>query len=136
MKRFNTALDNAKGTYLQEGPSVDLKEIVQGFLQFTKKHLKYQNPPKVVLSKNHSQVLKVRALGCYNMDDNLIWLYVRNRNAADILRTLGHELVHVKQLEDNKSVDGSTGSSDENEANSQAGVLLRNYGALHPEIYN
>ncbi len=31
--------------------------------------------------------------------------------------------------------DGSDGSPIENEANSLAGVIMRQYGKLHPEIY-
>jgi Zn-dependent peptidase ImmA (M78 family) len=56
---------------------------------------------------------------------------------ADILRTLAHELVHRKQDEDGR-IDyesGETGSDIENEANAQAGVLLRDYGKVDNGIY-
>jgi hypothetical protein len=64
-------------------------------------------------------------------------LYVKNRNVADILRTLAHELVHRKQDEEGK-IDynsGETGSEVENEANAMAGVLLRDFGKTHENIY-
>ena len=56
---------------------------------------------------------------------------------ADILRTLAHELVHRKQAEDGRLniTSGETGSDIENEANAQAGVLLRNFGKLNKQIY-
>ena len=66
-----------------------------------------------------------------------MWVYVKNRNMADILRTLAHELVHRKQDEDGR-IDyesGETGSDIENEANAQAGVLLRDYGKIDNGIY-
>ena len=56
---------------------------------------------------------------------------------ADLLRTLAHELVHRKQDEDGR-IDynsGETGSEIENEANAQAGILLRDFGKIDKEIY-
>jgi hypothetical protein len=51
------------------------------------------------------------------------------------MRTLAHELVHYKQdiedrLDDNS---GATGSPEENEANAQAGVVMRDYSEQNPE---
>ena len=56
---------------------------------------------------------------------------------ADILRTLCHEMVHHKQNEAGrlKSDTGKTGSEIENEANAQAGILLREYGQHNEVIY-
>jgi len=67
-----------------------------------------------------------------------IWVYIGNRNTADVIRTLAHELVHAKQREDagGKPLNGETGSKHENEANSLAGVMLRIYGKQNPDIYN
>jgi Zn-dependent peptidase ImmA (M78 family) len=77
-------------------------------------------------------------MGGYMPEEHKIWVYINNRNTADIIRTLAHELVHAKQKEDShgKSLDGSTGSEHENEANALAGVILRTYGKQNPEIYN
>ena len=64
-----------------------------------------------------------------------------NRNLADALRTLAHELVHYKQKQEgrlelnNADKSGADGSSIENEANAVAGVILRKYGKLNPDIY-
>jgi Zn-dependent peptidase ImmA (M78 family) len=75
--------------------------------------------------------------GSFDPNSDKIWLYVKNRNMADLLRTLAHELVHRKQAEDGR-IDynsGETGSEIENEANAQAGVLLRKFGKQNEEIY-
>jgi Zn-dependent peptidase ImmA (M78 family) len=60
-----------------------------------------------------------------------------NRNLADILRTLAHELTHYKQLIENriKPNSGKTGSTEENEANAMAGELLREFGRANPVIF-
>ncbi len=52
---------------------------------------------------------------------------------------VAHELVHHKQnLEGritNPEIDGADGSEIENEANAVAGVIIRKWGRIHPEIY-
>ena len=73
----------------------------------------------------------------FNPNNDKIWLYVKNRNMADLLRTLAHELVHRKQDEDGRinNNSGETGSEIENEANAMAGILLRDFGKIDKEIY-
>jgi hypothetical protein len=47
-------------------------------------------------------------------------------------------LVHFKQDLDNQLDDdeaGSTGSPQENEANAEAAVIMRNWGKQHPELF-
>jgi len=77
-------------------------------------------------------------MGGYMPDLHKIWIYTGNRNTADVLRTIGHELMHAKQREQSKGkpLDGTTGSPHENEANAMAGILLRTYGKMNPDIYN
>jgi Zn-dependent peptidase ImmA (M78 family) len=50
----------------------------------------------------------------------------------DIYRTLAHELVHYKQKENGKEMNGNDGSEIENEANAVAAVLLRQYSQTIP----
>jgi hypothetical protein len=59
---------------------------------------------------------------------------VHNRNMADILRTLAHEMVHHMQNLDKRLTpkSGEDGSPDENEANSLAGVIMREFGREQP----
>ena len=56
----------------------------------------------------------------------------------DVCRTLAHELVHYSQdlkneLEDDNA--GATGSPQENEANAEAAVIMRNWGKKHPNLF-
>jgi hypothetical protein len=56
----------------------------------------------------------------------------------DVLRTVAHELTHKHQheREDVPANAGETGSPYENEANARAGVLMRDYARLHPELFD
>jgi len=71
--------------------------------------------------------------------DGKIWVHLKNRNTADIMRTLCHELVHRKQFEIGTA---STDMSEEqrqfieDEANAIAGRMMREYGRLHSTIYD
>ena len=54
------------------------------------------------------------------------------------MRTLAHELTHHKQREENriKPDSGETGSDIENEANAQAGVLMRDFADQNPGLFS
>ena len=108
------------------------------FIKYAIKNLDIQKPPSgLTLSYNTNAARERSSFGTFNPENDKIWLYVGNRNMADILRTLAHELVHRKQHEDGRInyESGETGSEIENEANAQAGILLRNFGKLNKQIY-
>ncbi len=112
--------------------------IIKEFIKFVSQEINLKNiPAKITLSYDTKLAKANHTFGVFSSGDNSIWLYVKNRNTADILRTLAHELVHRKQAEDNRLDvnSGDTGSPIENEANALAGVLLRKYGKQHEEIY-
>lgn len=161
MKSFNERLNNLSeihcwkgyhkvGTKLKGGKRVnncvknenteeaELTSIIDDFVANAIEHLGIKTPPEITLNKDKELVLKLKAMGSYMPSEHKIWIYTGNRNTADIIRTLAHELVHVKQKEQlgAESLDGSTGSDNENEANALAGVMLRKYGAENPHIYN
>jgi len=108
------------------------------FIKYACKNLAIQNPPRnLTLSYDTNQVKDRRSFGYFDPNNHKIWVYVKNRNMADILRTLAHELVHHKQNLDGRInyESGETGSDIENEANAKAGVLLRDFGKKNNEIY-
>ncbi len=112
--------------------------IIKEFVKFAATELKLKTIPKgITLSYDTNEAKTNRTFGTFEPDLNKVWVYVKNRNLADILRTLGHELIHRKQDEENR-IDyksGNTGSEIENEANAQAGVLLRKFGQQNNNIY-
>ena len=58
-----------------------------------------------------------------------------NRHPIDVSRTLAHELVHWKQEQDGRAMDGETGSEIENEANATAGIIMRKFGEMYPQYF-
>jgi hypothetical protein len=112
-------------------------KTVYDFTEFCAKVLEIKNKPKVYLTEDNSWALQRRSFGEYNPSSNAITVYSKNRNMADILRTLAHEMIHHKQNENGvlKPGSGKTGSKIENQANSMAGVILREYGKMKEVIY-
>ena len=105
------------------------------FIGFCIDQLEIQTSPKIRIGDDHKKAQQVRAMGYYSPVDNLIWVLRGQRVPADWYRTLAHELVHWRQRELGQVMDGSDGSELENEANSKAAVLLREWGRRHEEIY-
>jgi hypothetical protein len=132
--------DEDNSNKLNENKQLIPKQIktIKTFLAFTANELGLKKVPSgLTLSHDNSKAKGDHTFGYFNPETDKMWLYVGNRNMADILRTLGHELVHLKQHEEGriKADSGKTGSDIENEANAKAGVLLRNFGKEHSEIY-
>ena len=113
------------------------KQLIKEFVKYVAKELKLKTLPQIKLSTNNAEVKERHSFGYFRPGDNNIWVYTKNRNMADMLRTLAHEMVHHKQAEDGRLdlKSGETGSPIENEANAKAGVILRNFGKTHEMIY-
>ena len=112
--------------------------LISEFIKFAAKELSLkQLPSGITVSYDTDKAKNNKSMGHFNPENSKVWLYVKDRTPADYLRTLAHELVHRKQAEDNRLDvnSGKTGSEIENEANAQAGVLLRKFGELNNTIY-
>jgi hypothetical protein len=111
--------------------------IATNFIRFASDSLNLEELPKVFFINDNKWSRQMRSFGQYNPQTKEILVYIKNRNMADILRTLCHEMVHHKQNEEGrlKPDSGNTGSDIENEANAQAGILLREYGQHNEVIY-
>ena len=114
---------------------IDVRTVAD-FVNFAKQELSITDDIKIELAYERTPDLVTTAY--YNMD-GLVKVYVKDRAIIDVCRSIAHELVHHKQnLEGrlvNATKDGEDGSPIENEANSVAGVLIRKYGKLHPDLY-
>lgn len=110
--------------------------IVADFINFAKEFLGINDGIQIKLAFERTPDLKTTAY--YNSTGFLV-VYVKDRAIIDVCRSIAHELVHHKQNLDGKLKDavrdGEDGSPIENEANAVAGVIIRKYGRLHPEIY-
>jgi len=109
--------------------------IVKNFIVFAKKKLniKIDIPVELIYDLEFSR--KYSSFACIMSDSKQIYVSVVNRHPVDILRSLAHEMVHYRQMLDGQNILGYTGSRHENEANAKAGIVLRDYGKIHPELF-
>ena len=110
--------------------------MLDGFVQFASKKLGIKSMPQMQLTKQEMTT----SFGGYQPDNQSIAVVSKNRHPMDVFRTVAHELVHHKQKEDGRlgkdiSKEGATGSDIENEANSEAGKLMRWYAKANPEMF-
>jgi hypothetical protein len=107
-----------------------LESQLPKFMEIVKRHLEIENMPKVNFLDKISNTF-----GVFKPGDQSIDIVIINRHPVDSLRTLAHELVHWKQLLKNEigPDSGITGSPQENEANSLAGVIMREFNHAHPD---
>jgi len=113
-------------------------EMINEFVKFVGEKLEYGDDlPKIILSEDEKEAETMHSFGKFTPEIKEIRVVIANRNLADILRTLAHELVHYKQNLDGKLTPDSnnTGSPDENEANALAGVLMREFGQANSIIF-
>lgn len=107
------------------------------FIRFAASSLKLKSLPKFDFVFDSKQSVERSSFGGYGGEN--ITVTVKNRHIMDVFRTLAHELVHYKQDLDRElegDNPGATGSPQENEANAQAAVIMRNWGKKHPEFFD
>jgi len=117
----------------------DTYPILLDFIKFAAEHLELKTLPKFDFVFDSKQSVENKSFGGYRPGAEHITITVKNRHIMDVCRTLAHELVHYSQdlkqeLEDDEA--GSTGSPQENEANAQAAVIMRNWGKQHPDYFD
>lgn len=114
---------------VQKPSSIDL----EGFMSFAAQELGLDNPPTI------KKMVADGSFGGYNPSTSEISISTKGRHPMDIYRTLAHELIHHKQNLEGRIKDvakeGSTGSEIENEANAQAGIIMRNYAKHNPKAF-
>jgi hypothetical protein len=105
-----------------------LLNTVRDFVKWARPQLGIRGPIRVRL-RNQALSGSHVSFGGFDTHTSIITVSIGDRHEWDILRTLGHELVHLhqSQLQALTSGDGATGSDVENQANAFAGVLMRNW---------
>jgi hypothetical protein len=135
-REFNICLAEAEELFeeanqIDEDWTPDKKQRIKDFASWAIKQLEIKKAPRIKLVAGSG----TNALGYFNSETKDIVIAFKNRHQMDIMRTLAHELVHRKQSESGE-INGETGSSNENEANALAGVLLRHWGEKNPDHFN
>jgi Zn-dependent peptidase ImmA (M78 family) len=110
--------------------------VIDRFVKFACKYLKIKEEPTINFITNLDKIKELEALGGFDITNNEITIVKRKRLTDDILRTLAHELVHLKQHNKKKlkTKDGKDGSKIENEANVEAGIIMRKFRKIEPSI--
>jgi hypothetical protein len=123
------------GESINEGD--ELSTEVEKFKDWACEKLHIKNPPKIILSMDTEEAQTNHHTGGHIIGDDKIWVYAKNRNLVDILRTVFHELVHVRQGElDMVSNDDSyPGSAIESMADMLAGKYIKIYGKENNKIF-
>lgn len=115
----------------------DTYTVLLDFIKFAAEHLELDSLPKFDFKFDTSRSVEHHSFGGYGGEH--INITVVNRHIMDVCRTLAHELVHYKQ-DLNHELDGddpgATGSPQENEANAEAAVIMRNWGKKHPDLFD
>ncbi len=114
------------------------KYIIDDFINYAIQFLDLENDePEINLIDQDGAAAQLKSFGAFMVDSGVINVVITNRNLADILRTLAHEMVHYKQKIENRLEpnSGDDGSEIENEANATAAVIMRKYGKINPDIF-
>lgn len=114
--------------------ATDFMSALKDFLPIAMRVLKISKLPHIKLMKDVGDEHQP-TFGRFKNDELIIDIGLNNRHPNDILRTLAHELVHFKQMMDNRlnPHSGDTGSPEENEAHAVAGVIMRHFNKIHPQ---
>lgn len=111
-------------------------KLAKEFIKFAAKELHLKALPKSIKFEGDEYAAQHLTFGTYHLSSDEIVVVKGSRHPVDVLRTLGHELVHHKQREEgNTAMNGNTGSDAENEANAVAGVLMRKFREIYPSIF-
>ena len=121
--------------YIKESSEWQATTEVEQFCQFCWSRLKWSTRPVIIVTDDHAEAGSIKSMGSFHPRTGEIRVLRGARLTADWYRTLAHELVHHAQRDSGQTLDGADGSTIENEANSQAAVILREYGRLNPQIF-
>ena len=114
-----------------EPKQLTLIDALRDFLPIAIAHLELDHIPKIKLVKS----LDDTTFGHFNSNEQVIYAVVANRNPVDILRTIAHEMTHYKQGQEHQLTNdsGETGSTIEDEANAEGGVIMREFNEKFPQ---
>jgi hypothetical protein len=121
----------------EEQVDFDKLPIMQEFIRWTVDKINLETMPKFEWSYDTKDAQLNHHTGRHTEGENDVWVYVKNRNLVDIMRTVFHELVHCRQSELGMIQPGDSypGSPIEMEADMMAGKYMKVFGKMHPEIF-
>lgn len=138
IKNMDESKPSASYLIQTDDENLDSKKFgkIKKFMNFSLHKLGIKSPIKVTVTKDRN-LYGLKTMAHFNNEDSHCVVYSNNRNVADILRSIAHELVHKSQFENDK-IKGKVqdiGGPIEDEANAVAGQLVKEFGYKNPEIF-
>ena len=84
---------------LDESDNLDIEQEVNKFVKWASMKAKLEHPVKIELSYDTQEAQDGHHTGRHVEGDDTLWVYAKNRNLVDILRTVAHEIWHSRQSE-------------------------------------
>lgn len=114
--------------FIIEEVSAEQNDQITTFYSFVREKLGIYDNPIITFAPH----LGTTSFGLYTPSQESVSVATEGRHISDILRTFAHELVHHAQLTMGSELplEGL-----EYEANAVAGMLMRDYNKLHPEMF-
>lgn len=136
-KKKYSAPDSLTRNKLDEDDDLNHNPVMQKFIKWTAGKLHLKTMPKVIFSHDTKDAQDNHHTGSHVQGSNEIWVYAKNRNMVDIMRTIFHEMVHCRQGELGmiKPGDSYPGSPIEVMADMLAGKYIKIFGKEHHEIF-
>ena len=119
-------------------PKEKKNDIIQQLIEFACEYLGIDSSKlKIEISYDPTEARKMASFGLNTPSTGVVRVVAANRNLADVLRTLAHELVHEKQKFEGRlhMGAGDDGTDIENEANAEAAIIMRKFGKANPIIF-
>ena len=115
----------------------ELAPMLDSFVSFASKKLGIKSLPNV---RYKTEDDAYNSFAAYNPSNNELSISTKNRHPMDVFRSVAHELVHHMQNERGDlghdiAKEGETGSDIENEANSEAGKIMRWFAKANPDMF-
>jgi cytidyltransferase-like protein len=141
MKTKIGAMERTKKTVKQLKEEVTRKELspmLDSFVSFASEKLGIKSLPSVRFKSDEDEY---NSFAAYDPAKNELSVSTKHRHPMDVFRSVAHELVHHKQNEEGRigkdiAKEGSTGSDVENEANSEAGKIMRWFAQENPDHFS
>ncbi len=138
IKRYHKTPDEWIKNKLDETDSdINVEEEIHKFVDWASNVLHLKTKPQFEFSLDTEEAQDNHHTGAHQHGTNKVWVYIKNRNLIDILRTVFHELVHVRQGELGmiKPGDSYPGSAIEVMADALAGKYIKIYGEKNHHIF-
>jgi len=119
-------------------PKEQKEEVINQLVDFACEYLGISpDDVNIEISYDPTEAAEMFSFGKQTPSTGIIRVVATNRNLADVLRTLAHELVHRKQQLDGRLHIGAgdDGTEIENEANAEAAIIMRRFGKANPIIF-